>query len=112
MKFALGLVLAASATTAFASEDSNAAIATGVVRMAATMNEMALACKHMTASEIDNAKAKQKSAAMADLKIGASDYDKLYAEASGGFKRQWATAPAAKQKQSCDQMKNMPKNPS
>ena len=109
MKLALSLMLAMGGGSAVAADDPNAAIAAGVINIAASMNEMALACKHMSASEIDAAKAKQKTAALADLKVSAALYDKQYAEAAAGFKKQWATASAAQHKQSCDKMKNIPK---
>ena len=111
MKHAIGLALTLVLGAAHAADVPNATAA-GIVQMSAGLNEMALACKHQSASEIDAAKAKQKSSAIADLKISAAEYDKLYAQAAGDFKKQWATAPAERQKQSCDQMKNMPKSAS
>ena len=109
MKHAIGLALTLALGAAHAADVPNAT-ATGIVQMSAGLNEMALACKHQSAKEIDAAKAKQKTAAMADLKISAADYDKLYTQAAADFQKQWASAPAERQKQSCEQMKNMPKS--
>ena len=107
-KYAIGWTLALGLGAAQAADIPNETAA-GIVRMAASMNEMALACKHLSAAEIDTAKAKQKASAVADFKISPADFDKLYAQAAGDFKKQWASAGADKQKQTCEQMKNMPK---
>lgn len=112
MKFvvALALVAVTSSSSAFAEDDPNAAIASGVVKLAASMNEMALACKHMSGPEVASAQEKQRSAAMADMKISAAVYDKLYSDAAADFRKKWATGSPQKQKQTCDQMRQaMPK---
>lgn len=112
LKVALALALGIGAVSVKAEDDPDKALASGVVKMAAYFTEMASACKHMSASELATAKAKQREAALADLKIGASEYDKLYASESKDFKSNWSSMSAQQQRQACDQVKNMPKNPS
>jgi hypothetical protein len=80
-------------------------VAQGVIRLAAVMNETALACKHMSSDEVQAAKAKQKDAAIADMEIAAADYDKMYDASSQAFKAQWASLPNARQAAVCEQMK-------
>lgn len=111
MKTVLALVLALATGSAFSADEPNTAVASGVVRMSASMNEMALACKHMTSQKVDEAKAKQKSATLSDLKVSEADYEKLYSAAASDFKKKWSSMSAQQQQQSCDQMKKMPTKP-
>lgn len=114
MKAAVILAFLLSASSSFAANndieaETNLAMASGLAKMAAQMNEMALACKHMSSQELAVAKEKQRSAAISDLKIGSADYDKIYSAGEADFKKKWTTMPAQKQKESCDQMKAMSK---
>ena len=93
---------------------TGAAMASGgpseqVVRLAATMNETALACKHMSSAEVQQAMAKQKAAALTDMKIPESDYNKLYEASAKDFKAKWTSMSKAQQASVCDQMKKMAK---
>jgi len=112
MKLALGLALLVGWTSAYAIKDADSGVAAGVVRLAASMNEMALACKHMTPEAVENAKNKQKTAALTDWKISSAEYDKLYAQEAKDFQEKWAKGSAKKQKQSCDQLRKMTENAS
>ena len=109
LKVALVLALVFGAGASYAEDDPDKALAAGVVKMSAQFTEMAQACKHMSASELATSKSKQREAALADLEISSSEYDKLYAEVAGDFRKKWASMSAQQQKQSCDQMKNMSK---
>ena len=111
MKTVLALVAALARGSAFSADDPKAAVASGVVRMSATMNEMAVACKHMSSQQVDEAKAKQKAATLSDLKVSEADYEKLYSAAASDFKKKWSSMSAQQQQQSCDQMKKMPMKP-
>lgn len=111
MKIVAALVVALAASSAFSADEPNAAVASGVVRMSASLNEMALACKHMSSLKVDEAKAKQKSATLSDLKVSEADYEKLYSSAASDFKKKWSSMSAQQQQQSCDQMKKMPMKP-
>ncbi|ABX36100.1 hypothetical protein Daci_3464 [Delftia acidovorans SPH-1] len=111
MKIVAALVVALGASSAFSADDPNTAVAAGIVRMSASMNEMALACKHMPSQKVDEAKAKQKSATLSDLKVSEADYEKLYSAAASDFKKKWSSMSAQQQQQSCDQMKKMPTKP-
>lgn len=75
------------------------------------MNEMALACKHLSSQQVDEAKAKQKSATLSDLKVSEADYGKLYSVAASDFRKKWASMSAQQQQQSCDQAKKMSAKP-
>src|SRR5258708_4459609 len=70
MKIVAALVVALGASSAFSADDPNTAVAAGIVRMSASMNEMALACKHMPSQKVDEAKAKQKSATLSTFWLG------------------------------------------
>lgn len=111
MKIVAALVVALGASSAFSADDPNTAVAAGIVRMSASMNEMALACKHMPSQKVDEAKAKQKSATLSDLKVSEANYEKLYSAAASDFKKKWSSMSAQQQQQSCDQMKKMPTKP-
>jgi len=111
MKTVLALVMALGTGSAFSADETNAAVASGMVRMSASMNEMALACKHMSSQQVDEAKAKQKSATLKDLKIPEADYEKLYTATASDFKKKWVSMSAQHQQQSCEQAKKMSAKP-
>lgn len=111
MKIVAALVVALGVSSAFSADEPNAAVASGIVRMSASMNEMALACKHMSSEKVDEAKAKQKSATLSDLKVAEADYEKLYSAAASDFKKKWSSMSAQQQQQSCDQAKKMSTKP-
>ncbi|QXZ09342.1 hypothetical protein KUF54_15175 [Comamonas sp. Y33R10-2] len=75
-----------------------------LVGFAASMTEMAKACKHLTAGEID-ASQKQQREAMLEQGADAKAYDAAYAAAQTQFSQRWAGMPAAQQKSSCEQVK-------
>ena len=85
----------------------DAATQSGTVQLAAVMTEMALACGHAVPKEVEASHSQQRDAAATNLGIKPADYDKLYAGFADDFKKKWATASPAKQKESCDQMKAM-----
>ncbi|MDR0215518.1 MAG: hypothetical protein LBJ15_16160 [Comamonas sp.] len=111
MKIVAALVVALGVSSAFSADEPNAAVASGIVRMSASMNEMALACKHMSSEKVDEAKAKQKSATLSDLKVAEADYEKLYSAAASDFKKKWSSMSAQQKQQSCDQAKKMSTKP-
>ena len=100
----LAFVLGASSAFAVGGEQGASGLASGVVKLAANMNEMALACKHMSLQEVAAAKEKQRAATIKDMEISAADYEKLDAAAVAEFRKKWAAAPAQQQKQACDQL--------
>ncbi|MBQ0131766.1 MAG: hypothetical protein KBT18_06220 [Comamonas sp.] len=75
-----------------------------LVGFAASMTEMARACGHMSAAEIDTSKLKQRQA-MLDEGTDAKAYDAAYAVAQKQFTQRWATMPKAQQQSTCDQVK-------
>ena len=75
-----------------------------MVGFAASMTAMAQACKHMSASEIDTAKAKQRQA-MLGQGIDAKAYDAAYDAAQTQFTQRWSAMPAAKQQSTCAEVK-------
>jgi hypothetical protein len=108
----ISLLLAAVLSTAAVAKDkanddveADAGLNEGVIRLAASMNSMALACGHMSAEAVKTAQAKQRDAAIKDMKVAPADFDRLYAGFKADFERQWAGASRAQQQQSCNQMK-------
>lgn len=108
MKAAL-MILATlmSAGTAFSAhaDEAKAAIASGTINMAANMNELALACGHMSAPDVEAGRIKQRDAAIKDLGVASASYDRMYGAYAADFKKKWGTMTPAKQKSTCDQMK-------
>lgn len=109
MKALTSFVLAAALSTGALAEDNNpqAALAQGVIRLAASMNEMALACGHMDAASVQAALAKQREAAVRDMKVAPAQFDSLYAGYKADFVRKWNSGSRAQQQQSCSQMSQM-----
>lgn len=75
-----------------------------MVGFAASMTAMAQACKHMSASEIDTAKTKQRQAVLGQG-VDAKAYDAAYDAAQAQFNQRWATMSAAKQQSTCAEVK-------
>ena len=75
-----------------------------MVGFAASMTAMAQACKHMSANEIDTAKAKQRQAILAQG-ADAMAYDAAYDAAQAQFNQRWSTMSAAKQQSTCAEVK-------
>lgn len=86
-------------------DDAKAAIVSGTINMAANMNELALACGHMSIQDVQAGRTKQRDAAIKDLGVAPASYDKMYAGYTSDFKKKWDTMSPAKQKSTCDQMK-------
>lgn len=77
---------------------------TQMVGLAATMTEMAKACGHMSAAEIDASKRQQRQA-MLEQGTDAKAYDAAYAASQAQFTQRWAAMPKAQQQSSCEQVK-------
>ncbi|WP_043009008.1 hypothetical protein [Comamonas testosteroni] len=108
MKAALMVLAASMSAGMFFSahaDDAKAAVASGTINMAASMNELALACGHMSAQNVEAGRIKQRDAAIKDLGVTPTGYDKMYVGYASDFKKKWGTLTAAKQKSTCDQMK-------
>lgn len=105
MNRAIALLLVFGASVASASDG----LSEGVARLAANMNEAALACSHMSTPEVKQAIAKQKAAAIADMKIAEADYDKVYEASAKEFRAKWASMPKDQQASMCEQMQKMSK---
>lgn len=75
-----------------------------MVGLAASMTEMAKACGHMPAAEIDASKLQQRQA-MLDQGTDAKAYDAAYAASQAQFTKRWATMPKAEQQSTCEYMK-------
>ncbi|THT99290.1 hypothetical protein E9531_12900 [Lampropedia puyangensis] len=108
---ALALGASLGTSTVMAANEEQAEMAAGLIQMAASMNEIAIECKHLSAAEVGEAKTQQKLAAVRDMQLSAEQYDKMYFAAQADFKKQWSAMPAANKKQTCDQMKSIPKSP-
>lgn len=107
MKTALAVALALTAGMAYANDEDNPdkALLAGVVRLAASMNGLAQSCGHMSAKDVETARANQRAAALKDMQASPAEYDRSYAQFSGEFKTRWASMSKPQQKQACDQMK-------
>lgn len=105
MNRVIPMLLLAAAGAVHAADD----MAVKVVRLGATMNEVALACKHMSSEEVQKAKEKQKTAAIADMQMSAADYDQLYKASAQEFQTKWQSMSKQQQSAMCEQMKNAPK---
>lgn len=77
---------------------------TQLIGLAASMNEIAVACGHMSASEVAAAQLKQRQA-MLDQGVGGKEYDKAYADAKAGFVKKWQSGSKQQQQSSCAQIK-------
>ncbi|KOC19091.1 hypothetical protein GL58_20455 [Comamonas testosteroni] len=86
-------------------DEAKAAIASGTINMAANMNELALACGHMSSQDVETGRIKQRDAAIKDLGVAPASYDKMYAGYASDFKKKWGTMTPEKQKSTCAQMK-------
>jgi xylose isomerase len=75
-----------------------------LVELSASMNEMAIACGHMSASDVAAAQAKQRQA-MLDQGVSAKDYDKTYATARSNVLKKWESVSKQQQQSSCAQLK-------
>ena len=59
-------------------DDAKAAMASsGAIRMAASMNELALACSHMSARDVEAGRTRQRAAAIKDLGATPAGYDRM-----------------------------------
>jgi hypothetical protein len=74
-----------------------------LIELAASLNEMALACGDVTASELKNLQVQQRAQLLAQG-MSASAYDQAYAQSREKFLRQWKAGTPAQQKQSCQHM--------
>ncbi len=105
MKEAIWLALAAAmATSALALDNAADAVNPGVIRMAASLNEMALACGHKNAASVETGRAQQRAAAIKDMGVAPAEYDRMYAGYKTEFTQKWKSMPAAQQQQACAQM--------
>ena len=77
------------------------------VQLAASMNEMAVACGDKTAAQVQAEHKQQRTAASKSLNISESEYDRIYAQSVSDFKQKWDKGTPAQKKQSCDQIKAM-----
>lgn len=105
MKEAIWLALAAAmATSAVARDNAADAVNPGVIRMAASLNEMALACGHKSAANVEAGRIQQRAAAIKDMAVAPAEYDRMYATYKTEFTQKWKSMPPAQQQQACAQM--------
>jgi len=105
MKKAIWLALAAAMATSAAARDNAAdAVNTGVIRMAASLNEMALVCGHKNAAGVEAGRVQQRAAAIKDMGVAPAEYDRMYASYKTEFTQKWKSMPAAQQQQACARM--------
>ena len=79
---------------------------TSLIQLAASMNEMALSCGHMSAAELQTAQAKQREAMLAQG-VKPAQYDAAYASAKADFVTRWASIRKDEQSRNCAQVKAM-----
>lgn len=77
----------------------------GVVRMAANLNAMALACGHMSAQAVEAAKTQQRDAAIQDMQMAPAQFDRLYANYQAEFQQKWSRGSKSQQQQACNKLK-------
>ena len=102
MKQAIWLALAAAMATS--AVNAAGAVNPGVIRMAASLNEMALACGHKNAASVEAGRVQQRAAAIKDMGVAPAEYDRMYASYKTEFTQKWKGMPAAQQQQACAQM--------
>lgn len=79
---------------------------TSLIQLAASMNEMALSCGHMSAQALQNAQAKQRATMLAQGVL-AAQYDVAYASAKADFATRWTSISKDEQSRNCAQVKAM-----
>lgn len=77
-----------------------------IIKMAASMNGVAVACKENSQAEVDALYVKQREALLSDG-LTAADYDKAYNAAFADFKKRWDSVDSATQQKQCVQIKAM-----
>ena len=75
-----------------------------LIEMAASVNELALACGYVTAEEARTKQAQQRKI-MLEQGLSASAYDQSYAQASIEARQQWAKQTPQQQKTRCTQVR-------
>ncbi|MEZ2738975.1 hypothetical protein [Comamonas jiangduensis] len=79
---------------------------TSLIQLAASMNEMALSCGHMSAAQLQKAQAKQREA-MLRQGVQPAQYEVAYAGAKTDFATRWASISQDEQARNCAQVKAM-----
>lgn len=98
--------LVALVLTGVAHAQDEGAVSPKLVVMSASMNEMAVACGHMSASEVAQLLPKQRES-MLQAGITAAQYEAAYAQGKAEFAKRWSSAPKTQQAQSCAHIKTM-----
>lgn len=75
-----------------------------LIEMAASINELALACSYTTAAQAQSKQAQQRKITL-EQGMPAAAYDQAYAKAQRDFSQQWAARTPQQQKARCDQVK-------
>lgn len=75
-----------------------------LIDMAASINELALACGYTTAAQAHSKQAQQRKISL-EQGLAPAAYDRAYAQAQRDFKLQWAAQTPQQQKARCDQVK-------
>lgn len=90
--------MASAATSALDSTDQR------LIDMAASINELALACGYTTPAQAQSKQAQQRKITL-EQGMPAAAYDQAYAQAQRDFNQQWAARTPQQQKARCDQVK-------
>ena len=77
-----------------------------LTKMAATMNELAVACDHMSVAEIQKAKTQQREAVVSGG-MTAAQYDAAYSSGVADFAQRWNSISKDDQARQCAQIKAM-----
>lgn len=108
---ALACSLAGAALCSHAADNTGlpAEVGSGTIDLAATLNEMALACGDLTPAAVDAKRKAQRAAALKDQGMQGADYDRIYAQSVKQFQQRWSHGTPEQKKQGCARMKSLAK---
>lgn len=94
-----------SSTLAAANDSLPPELANSMIQMSANLNHVAVACGDLSAKDMEAKRELQRTELLKTTKLSATEYERLYAQASKAFQAKWTPLSAAQKQQTCTAMK-------
>lgn len=109
--FALAWALAGAALCSHAADSTGlpAEVGAGTIDLAATLNEMGMACGDLTPTAVEAKRKTQRTSTLQDQGVQGADYDRIYAQSVKSFQQRWSHIAPEQKKQACARMKSLPR---